>query len=174
MSWPAGSRLRRPRCPSPHHTAHTQCMVRAPIRLLKLSKPLTKSGTGMLRRGRSGVTMRHLLHNGQAGRTSALSNMRCCTIRKASCSNPWPERQEDERSTWCMSRPPCASAKGTAPLLTASGSIFHASHFGLLICIASAVFRYCFSCAQSDATAIQACHTALSDVWLASAASLIG
>lgn len=35
---------------------------------------------------------------------------------------------------WCMSSPPCASAKGTAPLRTASGSIFHASHLGLLIC----------------------------------------
>ena len=33
-----------------------------------------------------------------------------------------------------MSRPPWASAKGTAPVRTASGNIFQASHFGLLIC----------------------------------------
>ena len=35
--------------------------------------------------------------------------------------------------TWCMSNPPWASANATSPCCTASGSIFHASHLGLLI-----------------------------------------
>lgn len=40
-----------------------------------------------------------------------------------------------------MSKPPCATAKATCPVLTASGSTFQASHLGLLICATHSCYK---------------------------------